>query len=531
MPLTLCRLEPDTEVVHRRARDARLRPDRRALRDRAARRRRRSRASGRFTSSSSARSSGVARAKAELIDALPRGGVAVVPAAAPELEPYLAETDVEIRPLRPEDVLSVEVDGIAPHAVFSLDVDGERVDARTSSRATTRQHARRRSHAYDALGLPLDRAQRRRRGDRVLTLARRGAASSPGGGLLINDAYNANPVSMRAALDHLVGTRRLAATRRGARATWPSSGRTRRRYHDEVGAARRDASASTCSSPSARSRAATSKARRDPRGARGADVDEATAALDGLVQPGDCVLVKASRAMGLEARGGRARGGAGFESASSSPGSSRWSSRSSIGPRFIAFLRRKELGQYIREEGPKGHVVKQGTPTMGGVLIVAAAAARVPRAQPLHDSPALTVFFATVACGAVGFLDDFIKLTHRRSLGLAGRWKLMLLLAIAAVVGVPRARPRADDRRSTCRSSASELPLSWGWYPFVVLRDRRRRERRQPHRRDRRARRGRRASIALFTFTAMNVLTYIRARPDAASRASPTSTSRSSAPR
>ncbi len=104
-----------------------------------------------------------------------------------------------------------------------------------------------------------------------------------------------------------------------------------------------------------------------------------------------------------------------------------------VGPKFIAFLRRKELGQYIREEGPARHAVKAGTPVGGGVLILVSASLAF-LALSRYSTPALTIFFATVACGVVGFVDDYIKLTHRRSLGLPGRWKLILLAAITGVV-------------------------------------------------------------------------------------------------
>src|SRR6476659_9821543 len=104
------------------------------------------------------------------------------------------------------------------------------------------------------------------------------------------------------------------------------------------------------------------------------------------------------------------------------------------GPRFIAYLRRNELGQHIREEGLQHHASKQGTPTMGGLLIIAAATiAFLPLS--IYTLPALTVFGTMLACGGVGFLDDYIKLHHRRSLGLSGRWKMLLLLGITVVVG------------------------------------------------------------------------------------------------
>ena len=104
------------------------------------------------------------------------------------------------------------------------------------------------------------------------------------------------------------------------------------------------------------------------------------------------------------------------------------------GPTFIAFLRRNEFGQHIREEGLAHHAAKQGTPTMGGLLIVAAASIAF---LPVSDYtlPALTVFGTTLACAGVGFLDDSLKLRHQRSLGLQGRWKMLLLIAITVAVG------------------------------------------------------------------------------------------------
>ena len=104
------------------------------------------------------------------------------------------------------------------------------------------------------------------------------------------------------------------------------------------------------------------------------------------------------------------------------------------GPTFIAFLRRNEFGQHIREEGLQHHAPKQGTPILGGLLIIAAATIAF---LPLSDFtlPALTIFGTAVACGGVGFLDDSIKLRHRRSLGLSGRWKMLMLLGITVAVG------------------------------------------------------------------------------------------------
>jgi phospho-N-acetylmuramoyl-pentapeptide-transferase len=138
-----------------------------------------------------------------------------------------------------------------------------------------------------------------------------------------------------------------------------------------------------------------------------------------------------------------------------------------IGPKFIEFLRRKELGQHIREEGPEAHRVKQGTPVMGGVLILIVASLAF-LALSRYTSAALTVFFATVACGAIGFLDDFIKITHRRSLGLSGRWKMGLLALVT--VGVAYLAHDRDLSTSIYLPVVGwELPLSVLWYPFLFL--------------------------------------------------------------
>jgi phospho-N-acetylmuramoyl-pentapeptide-transferase len=137
------------------------------------------------------------------------------------------------------------------------------------------------------------------------------------------------------------------------------------------------------------------------------------------------------------------------------------------GPKFIEFLRRNELGQFIREEGPQGHRPKQGTPTMGGLLILIASA--IPfLIFSEYTVEALTVLFVTLGCAAVGFTDDWMKLRHRRSLGLSGRWKLGLLAGITAVVGI--VAERQDFKTSVYVPLADvDIPLSYGWYVLLFL--------------------------------------------------------------
>jgi UDP-N-acetylmuramoyl-tripeptide--D-alanyl-D-alanine ligase len=236
---------------------------------------------------------GVARAKAELIAALPADGVAVVPDAS-ELEPYLRD-DVTVRRFSPSDVLSAEVDGDRTHAVFSL--HGREV-ALTLNVVARHQlvNALAALHAYDALGLPLASAQE---GADAIAFSRWRGEELPldGGGLLINDAYNANPVSMRAALEHLVaraGSRRRVAVL----GDMAELGDDAPRYHDEIGqyAAEVGVVVLVAVGPLAQNyvRAEIPVVQTAP------DAHHAAAFLEKLLQPGDCVLVKASRAMGLE---------------------------------------------------------------------------------------------------------------------------------------------------------------------------------------------------------------------------------------
>jgi phospho-N-acetylmuramoyl-pentapeptide-transferase len=101
-----------------------------------------------------------------------------------------------------------------------------------------------------------------------------------------------------------------------------------------------------------------------------------------------------------------------------------------LSPRFIEFIRHREFGQNIREEGPEGHQTKAGTPTMGGIIIFAAFA--IPfLVLSTRDWRSLGVFGAALACALLGFADDYTKIVRRRSLGLRARTKLAVTIAIS----------------------------------------------------------------------------------------------------
>jgi UDP-N-acetylmuramoyl-tripeptide--D-alanyl-D-alanine ligase len=207
----------------------------------------------------------VARAKAELLDALPSGGTAIVP-DDPLLEPYLARSDMSVRRVDPEAPIPFRTNFTSAHQL---------ANTRTAIVAA------------DVLGVPLPEREltvefsKLREEERVL----------PGGGLLLNDCYNANPVSMRAALLHLAergNGRRLVAVL----GEMAELGDEAPRYHREIGALLRELGISDV--------IAVGPLARDYGGHWVATAADAAAELRAWLRAGDVVLVKGSRSVGLE---------------------------------------------------------------------------------------------------------------------------------------------------------------------------------------------------------------------------------------
>jgi phospho-N-acetylmuramoyl-pentapeptide-transferase len=143
-------------------------------------------------------------------------------------------------------------------------------------------------------------------------------------------------------------------------------------------------------------------------------------------------------------------------------------------PIAIRFFRGKGWGQLIREEGPKAHYEKRGTPTMGGVVILLGAVCGYLLGHlgrggfaPFKDSGVLAIC-AIVCLGVLGFLDDFIKIYKSRSLGLHSRAKFVGQLFIAAVFGLVAVKwVGIGTDLSFFRSTA--LDFSWFFYVWVFL--------------------------------------------------------------
>jgi UDP-N-acetylmuramoyl-tripeptide--D-alanyl-D-alanine ligase len=282
VPLTLCRLEPDTELLIAElamrgfgqiaALCAVARPTLGVIT-----------AIGPVHLQFVESVAGVARAKAELLEALPRGAKAVVPADAAELEPYLrgdldvirVSHDVRLRSFR--------------EGRFEADVGGEPVELELPFSAQHQvENTLTAVAAYWALGLPLDRIET---GAQQIELSRLRGEEVPlsGGGVLINDCWNANPASMTAALRDLAGRnggRRIAVL--GGMAELGPEGP---RYHREVGALTTGLDVVVGVGELARDYGPTHWV---------TDAEAAAKLVRELLEPGDVVLVKGSRAVGLE---------------------------------------------------------------------------------------------------------------------------------------------------------------------------------------------------------------------------------------
>ena len=107
-----------------------------------------------------------------------------------------------------------------------------------------------------------------------------------------------------------------------------------------------------------------------------------------------------------------------------------------FGPWLIRRLQEFQIGQHIREEGPKSHQSKAGTPTMGGVLIVASIILPTLLWANLRNPFVWLVVLSTLAYGTIGFADDYLKIRHKRNLGLTGKQKMTLQFLVAILIGV-----------------------------------------------------------------------------------------------
>jgi phospho-N-acetylmuramoyl-pentapeptide-transferase len=139
-----------------------------------------------------------------------------------------------------------------------------------------------------------------------------------------------------------------------------------------------------------------------------------------------------------------------------------------LGPRFIEYLRLKEFGQHIREEGPEEHHEKAGTPTMGGLIVFTAIAIPYVILSD-RDTQSLAVFGVALGSAAIGFGDDYLKIVKRRSLGLSARYKLLFQLGLALGLWYVAKHEVGLDSSLELRISDASIDIPDFLYPVMIF--------------------------------------------------------------
>ncbi|MBP7727407.1 MAG: phospho-N-acetylmuramoyl-pentapeptide-transferase [Mitsuokella sp.] len=138
-----------------------------------------------------------------------------------------------------------------------------------------------------------------------------------------------------------------------------------------------------------------------------------------------------------------------------------------IGPLLIPELHKLKFGQSIREEGPKSHQAKSGTPTMGGIMIILAIVVATVAAAPLTPAVLLALFI-TLGHFVLGFLDDYIKVVKKRNLGLKAKQKMLGQILIAIVTMIVGTRVLGIDTTIWIPIADVNVDIGVGYY-FLVL--------------------------------------------------------------
>jgi phospho-N-acetylmuramoyl-pentapeptide-transferase len=136
-----------------------------------------------------------------------------------------------------------------------------------------------------------------------------------------------------------------------------------------------------------------------------------------------------------------------------------------MGPWLIRKLREFQIGQYIREEGPKSHQKKSGTPTMGGLMIIIAVVVPTLLFANLRNKFVWIAMFSLVAFGFIGFWDDWTKVKKKRNLGLTSRQKLLAQIAVAMLIGFVLLGLQATGGYD----SALNVPFFKTWKPNLLI--------------------------------------------------------------
>lgn len=139
-----------------------------------------------------------------------------------------------------------------------------------------------------------------------------------------------------------------------------------------------------------------------------------------------------------------------------------------LGPILIPILRRLKVGQSIREEGPKTHYKKSGTPTMGGIIMIVALLITTISSGLFNDDMKV-LLLATVGFGLIGFIDDYIKVVLKRSLGLRAYQKLIGQVILAIVLAIYTSKYSAYGTEIIVPFLNTTFDLGQLYIPFIVV--------------------------------------------------------------
>lgn len=143
-----------------------------------------------------------------------------------------------------------------------------------------------------------------------------------------------------------------------------------------------------------------------------------------------------------------------------------------FGPAVIRKLREMKVGQQIREDGPQSHLGKAGTPTMGGILILISLTIPTLLWSDLTNPYVWAVLATTLAYGAVGFYDDYLKVVRKKSEGLRAKYKFGWQVAIGLIIGMALYLNPLDPYKTMLSIPFFKtwiINLAWFYVPFVVL--------------------------------------------------------------
>jgi phospho-N-acetylmuramoyl-pentapeptide-transferase len=140
-----------------------------------------------------------------------------------------------------------------------------------------------------------------------------------------------------------------------------------------------------------------------------------------------------------------------------------------IGPILIPLLHKLKFGQNIREEGPKSHQKKAGTPTMGGLIFIVSSFITMAILIKKPSDEAMIALYAFIAFGLIGALDDGLKIIHKKNLGLRAVEKMILLIIVSGVLGYYAATNPRIGTKILIPFTQVDFDLGMWYIPFVVL--------------------------------------------------------------